>query len=325
MKKLSIIIPVYNTESYLDKCINSCIRQDLQFLDYEIILIDDGSTDSSKKIALDYSKKYEHILFYEQNNQGQGAVRNRGITLAQGKYVFFVDSDDYLEENVLSYLVNEAEKEDLDVLCFDLNIVDNISKKPYKKIIDKTNGLVVDGTNFTQKVQMQKSPWCAIFKTQYLMKNDLFFLTNVYYEDYEFVARAYYLAKRIKRVPNRIYNYYQRPGSTMKKDGVSQKRCCDWLYVAERLSDFIMENFHKKNHCYYIMINKVSFALAQSLKYYSFSFFSLKEYKRSHFYPISINRFLSFRLKIKYLIINISLYIYVFLLKILKLSNIKFL
>lgn len=315
MKKLSIIIPVYNTELYLDKCINSCIKQNLPFCDYEIILIDDGSTDSSKTIALGYSEKYEHIVFYEQKNHGQGAVRNSGITLAQGKYVFFIDSDDYLEENILLYLVNEAEKEDLDVLCFDLNIVDNISKKPYKKIMDKTNGFVVDGIVFTQKVRMPESPWCAIFKTQYLIKNDLFFLTNVYYEDYEFVARAYFLAKRIKRVSYRIYNYYQRLGSTMKKDGVSQKRCCDWLYVAESLSDFIMKNFQKKNHCYYIMINKVSFAFSQSLKFYQRDFFSVDRYKQCDFYPLSINNQLTLKEIIKYKIMNVSLSLYITIIK----------
>lgn len=94
--KLSIIIPVYNTEKYVGECLDSSVEQDILKNEYEIICIDDGSTDGSLNVLTEYSNKYENIHVYSQKNQGVSAARNAGISVASGKYVWFVDSDDYI-------------------------------------------------------------------------------------------------------------------------------------------------------------------------------------------------------------------------------------
>ena len=102
---LSIIVPVYNVEKYLERCIESLIHQDIEPSDYEIIMVNDGSTDHSGIIAEQLTSKYENIILFNQRNQGLSGARNSGLKLCRGKYVMFVDSDDFLEKNSLMYLI----------------------------------------------------------------------------------------------------------------------------------------------------------------------------------------------------------------------------
>lgn len=108
MVEISVVVPVYNVETYLEECLNSIINQ--TFSDIEIICINDGSTDSSLDILNDYSKKDDRIKIINQENKGLGATRNKGIDLAKGKYIFFIDSDDYIELNTFFELHNVCEK-----------------------------------------------------------------------------------------------------------------------------------------------------------------------------------------------------------------------
>ena len=122
MKKLSIIVPVYNVENWLSRCASSLINQDLDKSEYEIIFVNDGSTDDSFEIAKKYSESYDNIILISQENKGLSAARNAGINKANGKYIWFVDSDDWIEPNIAGQLLKEAEDCGLDVLCFGLNI-----------------------------------------------------------------------------------------------------------------------------------------------------------------------------------------------------------
>ena len=103
--KLSIVVPIYKVEPYLRKCVDSLLNQDLPTEDYEIILVDDGSPDCCGEICDEYASKYGNIRVIHRENGGLSAARNSGIEIAQGKYIQFVDSDDYLEPNVLKTLV----------------------------------------------------------------------------------------------------------------------------------------------------------------------------------------------------------------------------
>ena len=116
--KLSIIVPVYNVADYLAKCLDSLLAQDLPQNEYEIIVVNDGSTDNSVDIAQQYADKYANITLINQANQGLSGARNTGIKQAKGDYIQFVDSDDYLEDNVLGGLMKQVENDDLDVLRF---------------------------------------------------------------------------------------------------------------------------------------------------------------------------------------------------------------
>ena len=115
---LSIIVPVYNVEKYLRKCVDSLLTQDLPPEEYEIILVDDGSTDQSGTICDEYAADHPIVKAMHQQNGGLSAARNSGVAVAQGRYVQFVDSDDYLEPNMLKTLVEKMETDQLDVLRF---------------------------------------------------------------------------------------------------------------------------------------------------------------------------------------------------------------
>lgn len=122
---ISIIVPIYNTEDYLRDCIESILRQKLNCI--QIILVDDGSNDNSGKICDEYAAKYENIFVYHIDNQGLGPARNYGVSKASGKYILFLDSDDYYEENTLKYLFEIAEKNNADAVYFDF-IIDDYRK-----------------------------------------------------------------------------------------------------------------------------------------------------------------------------------------------------
>lgn len=117
--KVSIIIPIYNVEKYLRQCLDSAVNQTLSNI--EIILINDGSTDNSSCIAREYSLNYSFIKLIEQKNSGQSIARNKGIDAANGKYIYFLDSDDYIEINAIENLYKEAERNNLDLVLFEGN------------------------------------------------------------------------------------------------------------------------------------------------------------------------------------------------------------
>ncbi|MDH6314239.1 glycosyltransferase involved in cell wall biosynthesis [Parabacteroides sp. PFB2-10] len=106
---LSLIIPVYNVEAYLEECLDSCLEQDIPHSDYEIIAINDGSPDGSLAILERYAAKYPNITVLSQENRGLSATRNRGIEVAKGEYIWFIDSDDWIEKNCLSSLLGHTE------------------------------------------------------------------------------------------------------------------------------------------------------------------------------------------------------------------------
>lgn len=115
-----MIIPVYNTEKYLAECLDSCLDQDIPYSDYEIICVNDGSTDGSAAILAEYAEKYENIVIITQENAGVSAARNAGMDRACGDYIWFIDSDDLIHSNMLSKLRNTAKKSDYDVISFQM-------------------------------------------------------------------------------------------------------------------------------------------------------------------------------------------------------------
>lgn len=117
--KLSVVIPYYNGERWIGKCLDSLLNQDLPVSDYEIIVVDDGST-NSVEMLLDYSRKYENIKYARQPNAGQSAARNHGLDMARGEYVFFLDCDDYVVPNVIRKVLGKAIDNQADVICYNI-------------------------------------------------------------------------------------------------------------------------------------------------------------------------------------------------------------
>lgn len=231
--KLSIIVPVYNVADYLPKCLESLLAQDLPQNEYEIIVVNDGSTDNSRDIAQQYADKYANITLINQSNKGLSGARNTGIANAKGEYVQFVDSDDYLEENVLSGLIQQVEEDNLDVVRFKYQNVriNEESKeyeifKPYKSdsfLFDDYSAEVTDGITFLNKrFGTACYAWAFILRREIL--NNCIFKPGIYFEDTEWTPRMILNSKRIASTNTVVYNYLSREGSITKAVNKDKQR-----------------------------------------------------------------------------------------------------
>jgi glycosyltransferase involved in cell wall biosynthesis len=223
--KLSIIVPVYNVADYLPKCLDSLLAQDLPQNEYEIVVVNDGSTDNSGEIAQQYADKYPNITLTHQANQGLSGARNAGIKQAKGEYIQFVDSDDYLENDVLSGLIKQIEKDDLDVLRFKYQNVriNNASKEyeifqPYKSdsfLFDDYSSSVTNGNSFL-KERFGTACYAVMFIIRKSILDNCIFKQGIYFEDTEWTPRMILRSQRIASTDTIVYNYLMREGSITK-------------------------------------------------------------------------------------------------------------
>lgn len=310
MIKLSIIVAVYNAAELVQKCVDSLLCQDIPLEECEVLLINDGSTDNSLQIIENLAYQHNNVKVYSKPNGGQSSARNFGLQYALGKYVWFVDSDDFIEPNVLSQVLGKIEKDELDVLCFSFQFsYDNGTNFSSHKFHSLQNE-VCSGDDFQLKVNMPAGPWAAIFSRSFINDNKLRFIEGVIHEDLEYTARAYYLAKRIEFYDVIVYNYYQRLGSTMKSD--NPRRAYDLLVVSDALYAFAEVNVEKTKPIYQLFQNKVLFAFSQALFYYQKTgTLTLNTFKSKPYYPIRLNSMMTSKEKLKALIMNISLRLYI--------------
>lgn len=214
MIKVSVIVPVYNVEEYLEKCLESLVNQTLK--DIEIIVVNDGSPDNSQKIIDRYQKKYKNIKAYLKENGGLSDARNYGIKNANGEYLSFVDSDDYIDTTMLEKMYKLAKKENLDlVVCNTINI-------------DDTGNSIEINSNYNYSDDTIKnyllSPPMACIR---IYKKELFknikFKKGIYYEDLELTPKLVKYTKKIGFIDEGLYYYYQRIGSIMKQKKFNNK------------------------------------------------------------------------------------------------------
>lgn len=315
--KISIIIPVYDVEQYIGKCLDSCLNQDLPKDEYEIVVVDDGSPDNSSRIVEGYMKKFSNIRLIHRENGGLSAARNTGLREAKGAYVWFVDSDDWIEPNILNSICNLVVEDSLDVLCFNLQLVfPDGRKNPYCIQYDDSKK-VLSGGDFLSEVTMPPAAWAAIFKKDYLVENKLQFYEGILHEDQEFTPRAYCLAKRILYIDKIFYNYNQREGSIMKSKQ-KKRKCENLLTVADSLFNFANNKLEKGTKEYDVILGKVAFAFSQSLTYYDKDYFSINIYTQKPYYPLSVHHLTNKKEKIKYKLLNISLKLYLMIYKYIK-------
>ncbi len=210
--KLSIIIPIYNVENYLEKCVSSLVNQNL--IDTEIILVDDGSTDNSGKIADELAKKYEIVNCYHKKNGGLSDARNFGINKAQGEYLIFIDSDDYVDNNFTQ--VYQHLDKDMDLVLFGVSVefankVKVVKYKRNEEILDKQSIV-----NKCLEICTKKNSACMkAIKRKVVVENNLYF-QNGYTEDFNWFGRIIgYINTAI--ITDLVYYHYvaEREGSIM--------------------------------------------------------------------------------------------------------------
>lgn len=268
MVKVSVIIPVYNVESYLEECLESVINQTLD--DIEIICIDDGSTDNSPSILKKYQKKDSCIKVISQSNHGQGYARKIGLNHALGDFVFFLDADDYILPNTFEKLYENAINNGSDLVIFKFArfkdgepINYSIPGFDFDNIFKN-----VDFNNFTFDYHKVKryvltasfAPWTKLYKKEFLDKYDDFrFSTNVAFDDVPFHVQSMLRASKISFIPEFFYHYRYNPNSVnnTSSNGIDIFRICD-----------IVESFLKDEGYYSEFENEfVQFKITQVLNY----------------------------------------------------------
>ena len=254
---LSIIIPVYNVEAFVEKCIRSCESQDIPHSEYEIICVNDGSKDRSLSIIKRLSREFTNIIIIDQPNGGLSAARNSGMKKATGDYYMFVDSDDWIAENCLGLLTKKLLKEKPDVLAL---CAANVYGTECKRRFSYINEVPQKGKDFLKNLRSPCAPF-SIWSSVFLSKNDLFFYEGIFHEDSEFTPRAYYLADKVSFTNDIVYYVYQNPNSITRS--VNPKKSFDLIeYVCEHLSVFsnMVDNDYK-----YIFHDMISMYINNSL------------------------------------------------------------
>ena len=243
---LSIIIPVYNVEKYIEKNVISV----LSYLnsDIEVIYVDDESSDDSCAILKKHIKDEENISLFCKTNSGPGATRNYGLDRAKGKYVFFLDSDDYINDASLDRLIELANNNNLDMLEFCYRLVDESGNE---LVGPNTSSEAVINTVMSGAEWLRKEKCCSLqvaylYRRQFLIDNRIRMPEGVIHEDVEYVAKCMWYANRFMKVNECIYNYVMRPTSIMHTKGHQHKICShEGIY---RTVNFVLDNVDEETY-----------------------------------------------------------------------------
>jgi len=214
MKKISIIVPIYNVEKYLRECLDSIVNQDMTLTDYEIILVNDGSTDGSGEIAKEYALHYENVSYYEQKNRGQSVARNLGIEKAVGEYIMFVDSDDYLMGNVLNGIYSEAKKVDADICVGTVKVMKQDGTCIIGRDINRKFSQPITGRDALLNGLVLGSVCARVFRRDCILSNNVGFMPDMKHEDVYFNLSLVPFCERIWFVDDQIYYYRWNEEST---------------------------------------------------------------------------------------------------------------
>lgn len=252
--KLSIVIPLYNKEKYIDRCLTSLLTQDVSPNEYEIIIVDDGSKDSSGPIAHSYAEKHANIQFFSQKNAGPSAARNRGLEAAKGDYIYFLDADDFLAANVLKSLLELAEQNNLEILEFDTKeIKDGELPDSLPQNLQDLTVPVMDGITYIAEHDFRNEAWRYIINKAFLIDTGIKFIEGTLYEDAIFTISLFLRANRIAKADLDVHRYVVVENSivTSKNAAHNLKFIHGMTYANEIIYELIKSlnkghvNYHK--------------------------------------------------------------------------------
>lgn len=253
MVKISIIIPVYNTEEYIEKCLNSIFQQN--YIDLEVICINDGSTDKSLEILLKYQKQYKNLKVINKSNEGSGIARNLGLKVATGEYILFADSDDWYLKNAfyeLFEIINKKNK--TDIIIFGALTFDQKKTRKGHYSINKIPSKFYNSTFSYEDIKedlfkFPSTAWSKIYRRNFLEEKNIKFQEIIVGQDQLFFINSMILAKDIKTLNKNIYCYNKnRKGSTTS---IKKKKSLSAIYVFYAIENLIKDN--KLNNSYFIL------------------------------------------------------------------------
>jgi glycosyltransferase involved in cell wall biosynthesis len=240
---LSIIVPVYNIEAYIGPCLNSVLDQNLPKDLYEIIIIDDGSKDNSSQIVREYGALHKNITVFRQENIGLGGARKSGMRLATGKYIYFLDGDDYLARNCLKLVLEAMELHQLDILGFkvlktdQLNLNSSMDVDPSISDMEIMDGIRFLGTHPEYRVEV----WWYLIKREFLDTHGPVFEDKRFVNDSYFTPGLFTKAEKVAFLPKDIYRYVQRPNSITSSKSPKHygKHIGDLQYAIFKMQDIM--------------------------------------------------------------------------------------
>lgn len=241
---VSYVIALYNCEKYIEKCLNSLVKQTIQ--NKEIIIINDGSSDLSLKICKKYQSKYKFIKIINQKNQGQSVARNKGINAASGKYIQFIDADDYIEIDSGSIFFKLCEENNLDMVRGKYHIYDEEKNQTNASNILKNfkylNKVIKTRDYFIECIKdniYEVTPILGFIKREFILKNNLFFKEGVTMEDHEFTMKCLTIDEKaiVMQIDYDFYTYVRHAGSTTTTPNI--KKICDINNNYDSIKEYI--------------------------------------------------------------------------------------
>lgn len=233
--KLSIILPVYNVEKYIDRCLESIYSQGFSTNEFEVIVVDDCSPDKSLSIVKNWQERVPNIVVVNHTrNLGLGAARNTGLKNATGKYIWYIDTDDKIEEGSILLAIENLCKNELDVLVFNFYKEDVYGNFMEDNLNQKNELPVMSGSEYLKDNYHPSafSSCSKIYKRELLLNNSFFFAEGVYWEDADLVVRILYNANRLKYIPDHLYYYCNNAQSISRS--ISGKKLADMVKMGER-------------------------------------------------------------------------------------------
>jgi len=243
MVLLSYIIPLYNSSKWLRKCLDSVLGQDIDESQVEIICINDGSPDNSADIARSYQKEHPCVIVLDQENQGPSGARNNGMQHATGKYLAFVDPDDFVEPNVYGGLVRQMEDEQLDMLRFNFKVVDDKyeprEKILFEKLFDYSPQLMSGPEFISNRLDIACNIWRYIYRTEIIIGNRIWCFKGDYYDDTPWLPLVLMKVQRMNICDTVVYNYLERNDSLVKSQSVEsvKKKTSGYYFLLELLKE----------------------------------------------------------------------------------------
>lgn len=255
--KISVIIPVYNTEKFLERCLNSVIKQTLK--EIEIIVVNDGSRDNSLEIIKKFKEEDNRIVLLNEQNGGSSFARNKGLETAKGKYFYFIDSDDYLEEDTMfEELYNKCENDNLDIVVFDY-YNDFGNRKEYIKNIEISDNILINKEEYIKDLINGKwgiSIWGKLIKKELFKDKKIIFPENIFMgEDLLTSLKLVFFSKKIGKVNKAFYNYVQHENQGTKITK-KEKAYEDLFYLYMEIEKFLKKQniFFKYKNVFYSRI-----------------------------------------------------------------------
>lgn len=264
---ISIIISVYNVEKYLEECLYSIFNQ--TYNNIEIILVNDGSTDNSLNIINKYREKYSNIVYIEQENKGLSEARNLGLRVAKGDYILYIDSDDYIDLNMLQLMIDKIKKDNSDmVIIGHTEFYDDINGKDvniYLDIDEKKIYTGIEVAHMMLECKIMGVAWNKLYKKEKLIDDNFIFESGRYTQDWYPTFRHISTLNKISFVNKPLYKYRLRSTSTTSKK--NEKRLEDYSYAVSNIINYVENSDTEFNKKSIILFKAITFNRIISLYY----------------------------------------------------------